>query len=179
MVERSLELGSFTLSSGVRSNYYIDARRVTMSAEGQFLIGKVALEALREEGLNPGWLGGLTLGADPISYAVAHRSWMEGPPVEAFTVRKGERDHGTARRIEGGLPSDACVAVVEDTLTTGGSALEAIAAVEAHGAEVTNVLVLVDREAGGADRIREAGYSLITLFTASELLSEAGAAPSG
>lgn len=179
LVERSLSLGEFTLASGARSSYYIDARRTTMSAEGQFLVGGVALAALREEGLAPSWVGGLTMGADPIAYAIAHRSWLEGRPLDAFSVRKRAKEHGSGRRVEGGLPAGADVVVVEDTLTTGESALSATRAVRDHGAGVTGVLTLVDREAGGGERIQEAGLPLVRLFTAAEILQAAGADPDG
>lgn len=145
-----------------------------MSAEGQFLVGAVGEALIREAAPTADWIGGLTLGADPISYAIAHRSWLEGAPLEAFTVRKKAKDHGMGGRIEGGLPASARVVVVEDTLTSGGSALEAVAAVREHGAEVLAVLTLVDREAGGKERIQEAGCPLLALYTVSELLAAAG-----
>jgi orotate phosphoribosyltransferase len=177
LVRRSLFQGDFTLASGARSSYYVDARRTTMSAEGQFLVGEVALRAIEEAGWKPGWIGGLTMGADPIAYAVAHRSWLEGRPIQGFSVRKQAKDHGTGNRIEGGLPEGADVVVVEDSMTSGGSALEAVRALEEHGARVAGVLTLVDREEGGADRIREAGYPVVALFTARELLEAAAEGP--
>jgi len=173
LVERSLFQGDFTLASGARSSYYVDARRTTMSAEGQFLVGEVALRAIEQAGWEPGWVGGLTMGADPIAYAVAHRSWLEGRPVEGFSIRKQAKGHGTGRRIEGGLPEGAAVVVVEDSMTSGGSALEAIRAVEEHGCRVLGLLTLVDREEGGAERIRDAGYEVVAVFTAGELLEGA------
>lgn len=173
LVRRSLFQGDFTLAGGARSSYYVDARRTTMSAQGQFLVGEVALRALEEAGWAPGWIGGLTMGADPIAYAVAHRSWLEGRPIEGFSVRKKAKDHGTGNRIEGGLPERADVVVVEDSMTSGGSALEAIRAVQEHGARVLGVLTVVDREEGGAERIRSEGYPVVALFTARELLEAA------
>ncbi len=145
-----------------------------MSAEGQFLVGHIGYQTLREQYSAVRWVGGLTLGADPIAYAIAHRSWLEDDPIDAFTVRKSAKTHGTTRRIEGGLPPGAPVVIIEDTLTTGTSALEAIGAVELHEATVVAVLALVDRHAGGSEAIREAGYPLITLFSASELLEASG-----
>jgi orotate phosphoribosyltransferase len=174
LVERSLSLGDFTLASGARSSYYIDARLTTMSAEGQFLLGLLGFEALRDRFPEARWVGGLTLGADPISYAIAHRSWLEGDPVQAFTVRKQPKTHGSARRVEGGLPSGVPVVVIEDTLTSGGSSLEAVSALQSHGAEVQGVWTVVDREAGGRERLEDAGIPLFSLFTATELLSAAG-----
>lgn len=174
LVERSLRTGEFTLSSGARSSYYIDARTTTMSAEGQALIGQVALDVIRAAAPGTQWVGGLTLGSDPIAYAVAHRSWLSGDPVDAFTIRKAPKDHGTGRRIEGGLPADARVFVVEDTLTSGRSALEAVSVLEEFGATVLGVLVLVDREEGGRAAIEARGYETSALFTASELLDAVG-----
>jgi orotate phosphoribosyltransferase len=178
LVERSLFVGEFTLSSGARSTYYVDARRTTMSAEGQFLMGHVCLEALRHKGWQPTHVGGLTLGADPIAYAVAHASWAAGTPLDAFTVRKTAKAHGTGQRIEGGLPKDARCVVVEDSMTSGGSALDAVRAVQEHGAVVVGVLTLVDRQEGGEERIHsESGLSVHSIFTAHELLDAAAAAP--
>lgn len=172
-----MKTGDFTLSSGARSTYYIDARRSTMSAEGQHLVGRVCWDALQAAGWRFSRVGGLTLGADPISYAIAHRSWEEGEPIDAFTVRKAAKAHGTGERIEGGLPTDASVVVVEDSMTTGGSALEAARAVEEHGASVTGILTLVDREEGGRERLEAEGYPFVAVFTAQELLETAANLP--
>lgn len=177
LVERSLEIGDFTLSSGARSSYYIDARLTTMSAEGQALVGRVCSDLLESAGIEPTHVGGLTLGADPITYAIAHESWSRGRPWDGFTVRKSAKDHGTGRRIEGGLPEDARVVVVEDTMTTGRSARSAVDVVQEHGAEVLAVLVLVDRGEGGRERLESAGIPVLPVFTADELL-EAAEAPS-
>ncbi len=174
LVERSLELGDFTLASGARSSYYVDARRTTMTALGQLLVGRVCLDLLEGSGLRPTHVGGLTLGADPVSYAMAHESAHRGGFLDGFTVRKAAKSHGTGRRIEGGLPADAQALVVEDTMTTGKSAVSAVAAVRDHGAEVVGVLVLVDREEGGAGRIEAEDLPLLSTFTAGELLEAAG-----
>jgi orotate phosphoribosyltransferase len=178
LVERSLFVGEFTLSSGIRSTYYVDARRTTMSAEGQFLIGRVCLDALREHGWDATHVGGLTLGADPISYAIAHASWVAAErPIDAFTVRKAPKTHGTGQRIEGGLPKEARCIVIEDSMTSGASALDAVRAVVEHGASVAGVLTLVDRQEGGRERIIEqSGLTVLSVFTAQELLEAARAA---
>lgn len=170
LIERSVRLGDFTLASGARSDYYVDARRTTMSAEGQFLVGHVALSALRAAGLDPSHAGGLTMGADPIAYAIAHRSFMEGAPIDAFSVRKQAKQHGTGQRIEGGLPHDARCVMVEDSMTTGGSTLQAVEVVRAHGAEVVGVLTLVDRSDDAEARFRKEGLPLISVFQGDELL---------
>jgi orotate phosphoribosyltransferase len=170
--ERSLRRGEFVLSSGAKSDYYIDARPATMSAAGQRLIGRLGIAALDARGWQADAVGGLTLGADPVAYAIAHASARHGRNVDAFTVRKHAKAHGTGRRVEGNLADGAAVVVIEDVLTTGGSALDAIRAVEAEGASVLGVLALVDREAGGSDRLAKEGYAVAALFTVSELLDD-------
>jgi orotate phosphoribosyltransferase len=174
LVERSVKLGDFTLASGARSSYYIDARRTTMCAEGQALVGRVVFDLLRSGGLDVSHIGGLTMGADPIAYAVAHRSWLEGAPLDAFSVRKKAKEHGTGQRIEGGLPSRARCVVLEDSMTTGSSALTAVDSLKAHGATVVAVLTLVDREEGGKARVESAGLPLLSVFTGRELREAAG-----
>lgn len=170
--ERSLRRGEFVLSSGAKSDYYIDARPATMSAAGQRLIGRLGLAAMDGRGWRASAVGGLTLGADPVAYAIAHASAREDRAVDAFTVRKQAKTHGTGRRVEGNLATGDAVVVIEDVLTTGGSALDAVHAVEAEGARVLGVLTLVDREAGGSDRLAEEGYAVAALFTVSELLGD-------
>jgi len=175
LVDRSVRLGDFTLASGARSSYYVDARRTTMSAEGQYLTGPVCLDALQASGLAVTHVGGLTMGADPVSYAMARESFARGAPLDGFSVRKQAKEHGTGQRIEGGLPRGARCLVVEDSMTTGGSALKAIEALQEFGAEVVGVLTLVDREEGGRERLEGAGYPLVAVFTGRELLEAAQA----
>lgn len=173
LLERSFRLGDFVLASGARSRYYIDGRTTTTHAEGQFLIGRLGLAVLRGVGLRPEVIGGLTMGADPVSYAIAHASWLAGEPIHAFTVRKEPKAHGTGRWIEGCFAPGARVVVVEDVITSGGSALRACDAVRAEEGEVLAVLALVDREAGGREAIEAAGYPVLSLFGVSELLAAA------
>ena len=168
--ERSLEIGDFVLSSGARSNYYIDCRRTTMHAEGQVLVGQLCWELLKGSGLDPECVGGLTMGADPVSYSLAYTSWLAGEAVNAFSVRKEAKQHGRAKRIEGSFEPGQRVVVIEDVITTGGSALDACAAVEEQGGEVLGVLALVDRESGGREAIEQAGYRVLSLFRIAELL---------
>ncbi len=145
-----------------------------MSPEGQLLIGRVGLAALRETGWPVDSVGGLTLGADPISYAIAHASALEaeagtGGMVRSFTVRKEAKQHGTGKLIEGPFQAGDKVVVVEDVITTGGSALKAVEAIRAAGGEILGVLALVDREEGGREALEAAGLNVISLATASDL----------
>jgi orotate phosphoribosyltransferase len=178
LVRKSVRLGEFTLASGAKSDYYIDARLTTMCAEGQLLVGKVGYAAVVESGLEPTHVGGLTLGADPISYAIAHRSALEGSPIDGFTVRKQAKAHGTAQRIEGGLPADGRALMIEDTMTTGKSTLSAVEAVREHGAIVVGVLTVVNRSESTARLFRELGIPLIHLFSGIELVEAAREASS-
>jgi orotate phosphoribosyltransferase len=170
---RSARIGEFTLASGARSNLYIDARMTAMSPDGLALIGPLAIAEFELAGWHPDSVGGLTLGADPISYAIAYASFLAGTPIRAFTVRKEPKVHGTGKVIEGPfVPSDRVV-VIEDVVTTGGSALRAIAAIAAAGAKVIGVLSLVDREEGGRERIESEGYVVRSLARASEIVARA------
>jgi orotate phosphoribosyltransferase len=166
---RSVAHGDFTLASGRRSSFYIDARRTTMSGEGLVLIGTLGLERLTARGWVPGLVGGLTLGADPVAYAIAAAAHARGLPLDAFTVRKQVKTHGTAQRIEGCFASGAAVVVVEDVITTGQSAADAIAAVQAAGGRVLGVLAVVDREEGGRAALERVGHAVEVLVTATDL----------
>lgn len=165
----SVRTGDFTLASGRRSSYYIDARRTTMSGRGQLLIGRVGLASLDARSWRPDAVGGLTLGADPVAYAIAHAAAREDRALEAFTVRKEAKAHGAGRQVEGPVEPGARVVVIEDVVTTGGSALRAIDALRGFGATVIGVLALVDREEGGREAIEAAGHELLPLFRVSEL----------
>lgn len=169
LLSRSVRHGDFVLASGQRSPYYIDCRLTTMSAEGMVLIGREGLRTIREAGWKPAAIGGLTLGADPVAYAIAAASFAAGPLIDAFTVRKEPKQHGTQRLIEGNFAAGAAVVVVEDVITSGGSALKAIAAVTAEGGTVAGVLAVVDREQGGRERLESAGFQVRALTSASAL----------
>ena len=166
---RSVRTGDFVLASGARSSYYIDARLTTMSGRGQLLIGRLGLAELDARGWQPAPVGGLTLGADPVAYAIAHAAAAAGRPLEAFTVRKEAKSHGTGRVIEGNLGDGMDVVVVEDVITSGESALRAATAVAAAGARVLGILAVVDRDEGGRSRIEAAGYEAASLFRAADL----------
>lgn len=169
LIGQSLKLGEFTLASGRKSRYYIDARPTTMSAEGLEIIGRLGVDMIRGAGWSPSLVGGLTLGADPVAYAIAVASRQSPPELNAFVVRKEPKDHGTGRRIEGCFAPGAAVVVVEDVITSGGSAMEAIRAVEDAGGRVVGVLAVVDRLEGGRDSIESGGYSVETMVTIRDL----------
>ena len=133
LLERSVRWGDFVLASGRRSSYYIDCRLTTMSAEGMVLIGRMGWEAIQRTGWRPAAVGGLTMGADPVAYAIAAASFQAGYPVDAFSVRKEAKDHGTGRLIEGNFKTGDAVLVVEDVITTGDSARRAIDAIDKAG----------------------------------------------
>ena len=171
LAERSARRGQFTLASGRQSTLYIDARLTTMSPEGLALIGPLALAALRDVDWRVQAVGGLTLGADPISYAIAYASAETASPLRAFTVRKEVKAHGTGRLIEGPFRTGDRVAVIEDVITTGGSALRAVEAVRAAGGTVAGVLALVDREEGGRDALVGAGLPVVALARASDIVA--------
>lgn len=167
--DRSLQTGDFQLASGQRSNYYIDARPTTMSAIGQQVIGRLGLVAIRQAGWQPRAIGGLTMGADPVAYAVAAASVESPPMVDAFSVRMVAKGHGAKRRIEGNFQPGLPVVVVEDVITSGGSARQAIEAVEGEGGTVLGVLCVVDRLQGGRASLESAGFRVVSLTTIKEM----------
>lgn len=167
--KRSVRQGSFRLASGRTSAYYIDARISTMSAPGLALVGDLGLDAIRRAGWPADLVGGLTMGADPVAYAIARASYSSPPEIDAFSVRKDAKDHGTGQRIEGGFRSGARVVIVEDVITTGQSALSAVEAVVQAGGVVSGVLAVVDREEGGRPAIERAGHAVVSLVTVGDL----------
>ncbi|CAN5311907.1 orotate phosphoribosyltransferase [soil metagenome] len=172
LAERSVRFGEFTLSSGKRSDYYVDARLTTMSPEGLRAVGTAGLRVLQERGWEADSTGGLTMGADPVAYAIAYASALEGERmVRAFSVRKDVKAHGTRRRIEGPFRDGDRVVIVEDVITTGASALTAAAAAEHEAAHVIGVLAVLDREEGGRQAIEARGYPVVALATAREVIA--------
>jgi orotate phosphoribosyltransferase len=161
--------GDFVLASGQRSSFYIDCRLTTMSAEGQGLIGRLGWRAMKERGWRPRSVGGLTMGADPVAYAIAAASLGTDLVVDAFSVRKEAKTHGTGRAIEGCFTPGDEVVIVEDVITTGGSAQRAVAAVEAAGGRVLGVLAVVDRGEGGREMLEGEGREVVALVRAGEL----------
>lgn len=157
----AVKVGNFTLSSGKKSDFYVDCRKVTLHPQGARLIARIILQKIT--GLKVDAIGGLTLGADPITSSVVALSDIPG-----FIVRKQAKEHGTRQRIEGNLQPGWQVVVVEDVATTGASALEAIRAVEAAGAKVVKVIPVVDREEGAKEALKS--YDFDPIFKKSELL---------
>ncbi len=169
--EHSLMFGDFTLASGRKSKYYFDSKRTTLLPEGAYLTAREILRVLREKEVRAEAIGGLTLGADPIVCPVAALSFVEGPPLRAFIVRKEAKEHGTGRRIEGVVPRGARVVVVDDVVTTAGSTLKAIEAAEEAGLDVVAVVCIVDREEGGTEKL--ARWPFFPLYRRSEIFSGA------
>jgi orotate phosphoribosyltransferase len=163
--EKAVMHGDFILSSGQRAEWYVDLRRVLLDGRVAPLAGRVMLDLTWDLGYEA--VGGLTLGADPVATAMMHAAAGRGTPVDAFVVRKKEKDHGTQRRIEGPEVSGRRVLAVEDTSTTGSSPLTAVEALREAGAEVTGVAVLVNR--GARDRITAQGLEFRAAFELSDL----------
>jgi orotate phosphoribosyltransferase len=169
LLERSVQRGSFVLASGRSSNFYIDCRPATMSAEGMVLIGRMGWQAIRQAGWSPAAVGGLTMGADPVAYAIAAASFSSDSPVDAFSVRKEAKEHGAGRTIEGNFKAGDRVVIVEDVITSGGSAQRAAAAVVQAGGTVLGIVAVVDRQEGGSEALEASGWRVHPLTTASEL----------
>jgi orotate phosphoribosyltransferase len=170
---RSVLRGDFLLAAGRRSPHYVDCRRTTMHADGLLLIGELGLATIRAAGWNPRMVGGLTLGADPVAYAIARATAATSAPIHAFTVRKAAKTHGAGQRIEGCFEPGSAVVVVEDVITSGGSAREAAAAVREAGGTVCGVLAVVDREEGGRAALEQGGFPVQSLCLLRELLAGA------
>src|SRR3954467_5429495 len=170
LATRSAKRGTFTLASGRQSTLYIDARITTMSPDGLALIGPLGVAAIRDAGWDANAIGGLPMGADPIACAVSYASATGAAPLRAFTVRKEPKTHGTGKLIEGAFQPGDRVVVIEDTITTGGSAKKAVDAVRAAGGTVIGVLALVDREEGGREALEREGVTVVSLACAAEII---------
>lgn len=176
LLEKSVRTGSFTLASGKQSDLYIDCRVTALDPFGANLIGDLGWHAVRSkihsEHLKIDAIGGMTLGADPISLAIGMTSAAKHPAeaLQVFTVRKEPKGHGAGKQIEGNFKAGDNVIVVDDVITTGGSTLKAIDAIERDGGKIAFCLVLVDREEGGRQAIEARGIHVLPLFTRSTLL---------
>jgi orotate phosphoribosyltransferase len=173
--EKSVFFGDFLLSSGGRSSFYIDCRLTTLDPEGACLVGRVMNAMIQREieatGAPVAAVGGLTMGADPVALAIGMTSWMESSPklLKVFSVRKAPKAHGQTKLIEGNFAEGDSVVVLDDVVTRGDSTLRAIESVEAAGGKVAFVAVLVDREEGGSEKIRNLGHKLLAVFKRVEL----------
>ena len=171
---RGFRRGHFVLSSGKESDFFIDCKPAVLLAEGHALVGRALLERIGDA-LGPvSGVAGVELGGCPLASAVACTSWSHGKGVDAVYIRKATKSHGTKKMLEGAdhLSAGARLAIVEDTVTTGGSTLRAARAVEEAGFEVAGVIAVVDRLEGGADAIREAGYSFSALYDRSDFMGD-------
>lgn len=167
-----MKRGDFVLASGKRSNVYVDARLTTLCAEAMPLIGRQMLERVAARGWAPELVGGLTMGADPVVSAVARESLGGDTVIDGFLIRKEAKGHGTGRFVEGvAEPEGKRALIVEDTCTTGGSALQAVERARQVGMEVVGTICLVDREEGGREAIEAQGIGFERVYTLAELLA--------
>ena len=175
--EKSLKFGDFTLASGKKATYYLDGKQVTLDSLGAKLIGEGILDIIRKEkefltadGQLPDAIGGMSIGADPITAATIVMAAIHGIPMRGFMVRKQSKGHGTNQYIEGPIKSGDRIIIVEDVVTTGGSSLEAIQRVEDAGLKVVGVIAIIDRMEGGAEAFTEKGYPFRSLLTIKDFL---------
>jgi len=162
--EKALKFGQFTLASGKKATYYLDGKQVTLDAAGARLVAEGLLDLLEAGGM-PAAVGGMSIGADPITAAVVTMSGVRGKPLVGFMVRKEPKGHGTNQYIEGPVkPGDTAV-ILEDVVTTGGSSLLAIERAEAFGLKIVGVLAIIDRMEGGAEAFAARGYTFQSLLT--------------
>lgn len=160
----------FKLVSGRTSRFYVNCKPTTLSARGMFLVGHLVFEALQDAGIQA--VGGLTFGADPVAVATAFVSQIRKQPIDAFSIRKTQKDHGIVRWIEGEVSPGSRVAVIDDVATTGGSTIKAIERARSEGLEVVKAVVLVDRQEGGLENIREHVADVSAVVTRDELMAE-------
>ena len=168
--ELAVVRGKVTLSSGKEADYYIDLRRVTLHHEASALVGEVMLNMLDAAGISFQSAGGLTMGADPVGTSLMHAASRDGRAIDAFVVRKAQKTYGMGRQVEGPEVAGRDVGVLEDTSTTGGSALAAVEGVRNAGGNVVAVAVIVDRDTGSKERIEaEAGVPYFFAYSKDEL----------
>jgi orotate phosphoribosyltransferase len=163
-----MRFGEFVLSSGATSNYYIDVRKTSLHPEGLRLISRMFWEILKDDGVTA--IGGLTMGADPLVAGLMLHSAGQGRPLEGFLVRKNPKDHGTRGQVEGNLAGHKRVAILDDVITSGESALIAAEAAESYRAEIVKVVAVVDRAQGASQIFQQRGYPFSALFSIGELL---------
>lgn len=161
--EKALQFGDFTLASGKKASYYLDCRKLTLDSQGINQVGSGILELLA--GQLPDAVGGMAIGADPITAGVITIAGQQNKPLKGFIVRKESKSHGAGRMVEGPVEPGETAVIVEDVVTTGGSSLKAIDHAKEFGLEIQGVIAIIDRLEGGAEAFAEAGYELRTLLT--------------
>jgi orotate phosphoribosyltransferase len=170
---KSVMYGDFTLASGKKSDFYCDARLTTLDPAGAIHLGEAGWGLVREQseklGVVPAAIGGLTMGADPVALAIGIGAARAGADLQVFSIRKQAKTHGRGKLIEGNFKSGDTVVIVDDTITTGGSTLEAIEKVRAEGGIVAFALVLVDRGEGGKEAIEATGVPVTAIFTRADI----------
>ena len=166
---KALKRGTFTLASGKTASYYLDAKQVVLDAHGSMLVGRAILERLESLGSLPQAIGGMSIGADPVTSAVVTMAGVAGHQLKGFMVRKEAKGHGTQRFVEGPVEPGHRVVIVEDVITTGGSSLVAIDRVQEFGLVVERVVTVIDRLAGAADALAARGIPLESLVTIQDL----------
>jgi len=177
LAKKSVCTGSFTLASGAKSDFYVDAKLTTLDPRGATLVGQVGWQLITktatELGVRVDAVGGLTMGADPIALGIGIAAYADNPvtSLQTFTVRKKAKEHGRHKLIEGNFAQGSSVVVIEDVITTGGSAIQAIDAIESEGGRVAFVLALVDRQEGGRGAIETRGHKVVSIFTREDLLN--------
>ncbi len=174
ILEKSYRKGEFTLTSGKKSDFYVDVKQTSLAAEGSYLCGKLIFELIQQSENPILAVGGMTLGADPLVTAVSIASFLAGTPIPAFIVRKEAKGHGTENYIEGlsNMPPGCRVTLLEDVVTTGGTLLKVIERVESQGFTVAQIITVVERQEGGTEILAQAGYKLEALFTRQQLLDK-------
>lgn len=169
METEALQRGEFTLASGKKANYYLDCRRVTLHPQGARLVGRAMLDVVMQTaqttGVMPAAVGGMAIGADPITASMVTLAGGDDLDLYGFMVRKEAKGHGMGQQVEGPVKPGQKVVIVEDVITSGGSALQAVDAVQAFGLEVLYVIGIIDRLAGGGEAFAKRGLELKTLTT--------------
>ncbi|MBI5739200.1 MAG: orotate phosphoribosyltransferase [Nitrospirae bacterium] len=172
--ERSFQYSpepKFKLSSGAVSNFYFNLKKTTQSPDGMYIVGKIIYEKIRELGLHPAAIGGLTLGADPIAYAVAMQSYTAKEHINAMVIRKEPKQHGLKLPVEGDVMAGDHVIIIDDVVTTGNSTIKAINAASDYGLIIDAVIVLLDRcEQNGRQNIEALGYPVYSILTVNDFI---------
>ena len=160
----------FKLVSGKTSHFYVNCKPTTMSPRGMFLVGHLVFDAIKD--LKPDGIGGLTFGADPMAMATAFVSELKATPMNAFSIRKTQKDHGIVRWIEGDMTPGQRVVIIDDVVTTGGSTIQAIERARSEGLEVVKAVILVDRQEGGLENVRENVPDVTAIITRDDLMAQ-------